>query len=645
MRPASLPRRPICWRHVDPDLIPWLVANAGAAVLYLPWLPIAWRQATQPPVPPWRAATALGPVLRESWTALVAGQSAPAWLWPAVLLLLPVYLLGLVALARADAGPSDATLGVPRGIGLRLLAALASPAALLALATFGALALVLLVSAATPLYHVRYVVTYSPAFYIVLAAGLAWLWPRWRPAAPGIAALWLAAAALSLQAFWFDPAFRPDDHRAAVAYLESRLRPGDAVLVNAGYAYTALATYWQGPIDSRGRLTGDLPYPAKDNGLVLLTTGHVDGKPGLGWGDPRSDFFPLPAGTARAQLETLFSRFSRVWHYRIYDTVNDPQGLVRGLLAGAGHLSEERTFPGEAFLRVQSFASRSAAAPDAAWPAATAGGLELRAAPLPGQAESGQTIYPALWWWPQQPVSGTLATSLRLVDANGTIWAQPPDEQPLGPAFTSSQWPAGHWQRQAAALPISPGTPPGRYQVELVPYDAASGQTWPLKFAPGGLAASPNGISLGQVTVVRPQPEPALQPAQAHFGPLALLQATSPAAAVKPGESVPVELLWQAQTAPGEALVVVLQLLDGQGKVVAGMEAQPLDGRYPAQAWEAGEMVRDRHSLALPKDLAPGAYRLIVGLYQAADGRRLSTPRGPLAHRDSYPIKTITIQP
>jgi uncharacterized membrane protein len=32
----------------------WLLAQVAVLILYLAWLPIAWRQATNPPVPPWR---------------------------------------------------------------------------------------------------------------------------------------------------------------------------------------------------------------------------------------------------------------------------------------------------------------------------------------------------------------------------------------------------------------------------------------------------------------------------------------------------------------------------------------------------------------------------------------------------------------
>ena len=186
------------------------------------------------------------------------------------------------------------------------------------------------------------------------------------------------------------------------------------------------------------------------------------------------------------------------------------------------------------------------------------------------------------------------------------------------------------------------GTPPGQYAVELVVYDPATGQPWPAQA--GDLALTPNGLRLGEVTVVRPEPSPPMQPALATFGPLALIEATSPVTRIAPGGQVPVELLWQAVDAPGEPFVVVMQLQDAAGRVVAGLEAQPLDGRYPTQSWAAGELVRDRHTLALPADLAPGAYRLIVGVYRAADRVRLESKAGLLGKSDHWVVTTVNVK-
>jgi hypothetical protein len=374
----------------------------------------------------------------------------------------------------------------------------------------------------------------------------------------------------------------------------------------------------------------------------MVTTGHVDGDPSLGWGDPRSDFFAMPADAASQQLAALFGKFNRVWQYRIYDTVNDPAGQVRGWLAENGQLSDDQVFAGEANMRVQSFVPRQAAAVKADWPSAAFGAeLSAHVGPLPGQITSGETLYPALeWQFTGAPAD--FATSIRLIGPDGAIWAQPPDEQPSGPQLPASQWAKDQIYRQTLKLPVPAGMPPGQYAVELVVYDPATGQPWPAQA--GDLALTPNGLRLGEVTVVQPEPSPSMQPALATFGPLALIEATSPVTEIAPGGQVPVELLWQAAEAPGEPLVVVVQLQDAAGRVVAGLEAQPLDGRYPTQGWAAGELVRDRLTLTLPADLAPGAYRLIVGLYRAADRVRLESKAGLRGKSDHWVVTTVDVK-
>ena len=622
---------------------PLILANVFAALLYAPWIPIAWRQATQPPVPPWRSAPDLSAALREGWTALSFGQSTPSWAWPALVLTLALYVLGVLAVARGEAARTNA--GVSS----------AWAAAGLLLAVAGPFLLILLVSAVTPLYHVRYLFTYSPAFYVVLAAGLVSLARQRQPAvrrtarvrgvaiawAAGI--VWVAAAGVTLHAFWFDPVYRADDHRAAVRELGARWRPGDVLLVNAGWPYTAVATYWDGAIGGRYRMTGALPEARPDDALVMVTTGHMDGDATLGWGDPRSDFFALPSQVAKEQIADLFTRFGRVWHYRIYDTVNDPAGQLRGLLARHGQLVDDRSYAGDAFLRVQAYTPIDGAALDSEAPGASyADGLEARWEEVAAAVASGERIYTAVTWRSAQSQGAVLGTSLRLMGADGQAWAQM-DEQPLGPLFDSTRWPAGLAQRQALALRIPEGTPPGEYKVVLVAYMVANGQ--PLEpMAANGADASPPGMILGRVSVERPSLPPEPRSATAEFGPLALIEAQTPATVVSPGDVIPVEILWQALAAPGEPLVVVLQLLDAAGNVAAGLEEQPLKDRYGTQSWEAGELVRDRHALGVPPQLSAGTYRLVVGVYRAADGERFTLTGGRSSGSLSAEIKSIEVR-
>jgi uncharacterized membrane protein len=620
----------------------WLAAQAGALLLFLPWLPTAWRQATDPPVPPWRSAPPLLDVLVESWTALTLGQSAdPARFWPLLLLALALVVTGITASRRAHSG-------------VRSPSFIVHHSSFLLVAALGPLLLILLASLWTPLYHVRYLFTYSPAWSILLAMGLAALW-RWntrlsRALALTSLILLLAGSAVALRSFWSDPAYAADDHRAAVRELAQHWRPGDVILANAGYSYPALLTYWPGPVAWHDRLT-DYTQEAADqatkaSGPIILQTGHVDGDAGLGWGDPRSDFYALPQDAMQAALARLAVQTDRLWHYRIYDTVNDPQGAIRDELAAGWTLFDDRVYSGESNLRVQGWQGLRQALSSYRPPAVATfdGWLTLGLAPdaVPPAVEAGAALDVPRAVWSRDPAQPgrPVALSLRLVDAGGQVWAA--GDEPLGGNQLDLTATAELVQPLRLAAPA--GTAPGLYDLVLVAYDPQTGQ--PLN------AATPAGESgsqavLGRVEVTRPAGLPAIQPALADFGPLRLVQASSPAAAISPGDAIPIDLLWQA--APdfaAEPLVVVAQLLDETGQVAASLESEPLDGRYPTMQWQAGELVRDRHALPTPADTPPGTYRLVVGLYRTADGQRLTTRDGllGLAQKDIFTVREISIR-
>ncbi len=178
----------------------WLLAQLGALLLFVPWLPTAWRQATDPPVPPWRAAPQLVSSIAESWGALSFGQSADiARFWPLLALTLVLVVLGAVAAWRG----LPATTAQPRNADEPSAPASRLSLALLLAAIFGPLALILLASALTPLFHVRYLFTYAPAFSILLALGIGallhWRQPLGSALAVAAVILILAGSALSLR--------------------------------------------------------------------------------------------------------------------------------------------------------------------------------------------------------------------------------------------------------------------------------------------------------------------------------------------------------------------------------------------------------------------------------------------------------------
>jgi mannosyltransferase len=186
----------------------WLAANVLVLLAYLPWLPVAWRQATNPPVPPWRSLPPLPGILLEAWSALSLGQSVrPGQVWPLLLLTAALVLLGILYSWRQ------------KGTAITLF---------LLVYTFGPGLLVLLFSLVIPLYHVRYLFTYAPPFYILLAAGLAWLGQRFsRQFSAIVAAVLVLGALMSLDQYYNNPQYQSDDFRAAVAFMDNRWQPGD----------------------------------------------------------------------------------------------------------------------------------------------------------------------------------------------------------------------------------------------------------------------------------------------------------------------------------------------------------------------------------------------------------------------------------
>jgi len=625
----------------------WFLAQMAVVLLYLPWLPIAWRQATNPPVPPWRTFTGLWDMLLETWSALSFGQSVePKRVWPLLALVAVLYALGAFVRglrgSRADVAPSDPS----------------APSVPLVVHTFGPIALICLASFITPLYHVRYTFTYAPPFSLVLAAGIVALarWQRWaRPLAVLALAAVLIASGFSLHNFWSDPLYASDDHRAAARFLAEHWRPGDVILVNAGYAYPALLTYFDGPIAWRGRLSEYMQATPSGEGAVIVQTGHIDGDPNLGWGDPKSDFYALPHELAAEKLALLFATHPRLWHYRIYDTVNDPQGVIRELLNVHGELFEDRIFTGEANMRVQGYLPRQRLAkPPAGAHTATFGeAFTLHAPPCCGTVSAGQTVYAEVFWQVRKQPTTDYATSLRLVGPRGRIWKQPPDERPLGSLYTTSRWKPGTLERQPLRLPVPVDTPPGRYTVELVLYDPVTTKPLPVVSDPerGGLPVTDgNRLQLGSVEVTLPEEPPVLRGVRplARFDYIELLAGHTPATRLRPGDVIPIELCWRPR--PSEYVddyLVVLQLLTDDDQVIASYEERPVDGRYPTSLWLTGYPVRDRHELIVPSEAPPGRYRLIVALDRASDHLRITARRGPLdlLCREYVTLKTIEITP
>ena len=100
-----------------------------------------------------------------------------------------------------------------------------------------------------------------------------------------------------------------------------------------------------------------------------------------------------------------------------------------------------------------------------------------------------------------------------------------------------------------------------------------------------------------------------------------------------------VRLAWQSLAPLATSEKVFVHLTGPDGALVAQSDAVPAGGYGTAQ-WIEGEVVVDEHVLALPADLAPGAYRLRAGMYDPATGARL--PASDIEGRP-YPDNAINL--
>lgn len=94
------------------------------------------------------------------------------------------------------------------------------------------------------------------------------------------------------------------------------------------------------------------------------------------------------------------------------------------------------------------------------------------------------------------------------------------------------------------------------------------------------------------------------------------------------GGGLCLETRWKAVSPLGEDLVLFVQLLDAEGRLVAGLDGPPGGGYAPTTQWVPGEVQRDRRALLLPPEPVPEVYRLGVGWYVPGTGERVPLADG-----------------
>ena len=580
----------------------WTVLQLLALAIYLPWLPLGYRQ-----VSTWPAISeshSLAFILQEAFRLLAVGESmavqSAGWIligFAAIFVvgLLPVHLFRNTERSRAWA---------------------ITPYLLTVFYVLFPILMMYGLSLLKPAYRPKFFLVASPAFCLILARGILgpWekknFWSRWATLGWTAASVALVLVGLisSLQNYYFDPRYARDDYRGIARYIAAVEQAGDAVLLNAAGQKDVFDYYYR----------GNLPvYPL-----------------------PRSR--PLRAEPTVRELEAIATEHDKLYAVFWATEESDPERVIEGWLDSHAYKALD-TWHGNVRLVIYSL-PQTLAATDVRHPLDVELGDQIALLGYTLQTDAvrvGDVLQLSLFWKALQPIRDRYSVFVHVLDAENHIIGQR-DAEPGGGASLTSTWTPGETVVDNYGILVRPGTPSGTYRVELGLYRIDNGQRLVVTKGPD---AGADRVLLPPIEIqpaVGPLPLDAFDIQHAsneRLGYLELLgydlyrlgfQPDSKQA-LRPGDTVHLNLYWQARQAL-PALEVTISVSNGAGTPIASV-THPLGGTaFPSSTWQVDEIIRDQLDISLGMDVAPGAYAVTGAL--TVDGQLYTLSLGALQVQD-----------
>ncbi|MEW5719722.1 MAG: DUF2723 domain-containing protein [Chloroflexota bacterium] len=207
------------------------------------------------------------------------------------------------------------------------------------------------------------------------------------------------------------------------------------------------------------------------------------------------------------------------------------------------------------------------------------------------------------------------STMLSVSDATGKLIGEY-EGFPGSVAFPTYRWQTGEVYRSSRTIDLPKDAPVGLYNLDLYwyVYDLDTRQPDYKQEFHLPLGAIRVG-DFGAAQIEHAQP--------ARVGDAIAFLGWNGASSVARGQTLPLDLIWRADRALNESYTVFVHLVDAAGRVVTDADSPPFSGLFPTTRWQIGEVLRDRHILKIPNDLAPGNYAVEVGMYLPTTGARL----------------------
>jgi len=474
-----------------------------------------------------------------------------------------------------------------------------------------------------PLYMgARHLIIVSPAYYLILAAGLVHLKRLWRPGLALCLVIFLAGFAYSAHNYFSDERYIKDDLRSMFRYVERHSQPGDIVALSDAVICHVFDYYHR----------GDLPWTSLPRYATPFTPETIDG------------------------IQNLRNEYERIWFaYGPSGSYYEPTApLAKEWLDDNLFKADDRTFHGYGMkVAVACYLSQS---PILDKPPMLQERIVVKLADKfallgyelpPGPVAAGEVLHMDLYWQALAEVDEDYRIAAWLVEDEGHVWGHG-DSEPFNSLYPTSRWEAGKVLRETHELSVQWGTPPGSYKLEVEMYSPQTGR--PLEvFDENGI---PQGtrIPLGAVNVIKPTSPPLARelPIQHRRrfdldGQIAVLGYDCADKEAGPGDALHLSLYYLARRKPEGDYRLSLQLVDEGGTVWAEEAFAPGGDGYPTTQWDEGEVVKGQYQLIVPADAPAGQYRLRGKMYAAATGELLPVRRFWLFKREFFDLASLRI--
>ncbi len=223
-------------------------------------------------------------------------------------------------------------------------------------------------------------------------------------------------------------------------------------------------------------------------------------------------------------------------------------------------------------------------------------------------ASPRESLRVAVYWQVKRSLQDK-PTAWRLVDANGQVWA----ERELYPRYAAGlplTWVPNEIISDHYDLPLDASMPRGRYSLQVAYGDSKEYTTaTKIELQQGSAPARVEPV-IGKKVFSR-------------LGDSIRLVGYTLGTPLRPGQTSLVLLYWKAESPVPIDYTAFVQLIDSQGNRVAQHDGLTGDGFDTSALWVPGRIVQDWHDLSVPRDVKPGLYRLIAGLYLLQDLKRL----------------------